>query len=72
MTIRAVRRRERRARCRVYRVIRSLPAAAVVGIQMTLRVCAIGGLDLQVVVVVEVAVRAGIHLAGRRQLVRIG
>jgi len=40
------------------------------GRQMALRVPAIRGSDLQVVIVVDVAVRASVHLAGRRQLVR--
>ena len=72
VTVRAVRRRERRSRRRVDRVVCPLPASPVVGIQMALRVSAIGRLDLQIVVIVDVAVGASGHLARRRQLVRIG
>lgn len=39
---------------------------------MALGVAAIGRLDLQIVVVIDVAVGASGHLARRRQLVRIG
>lgn len=52
-------------------VVCPLPAASVVRIQMALRVTAVGRLDLQIVVVVDMAVCAGIHFARWRQLVRI-
>ena len=71
VTARAVRRGERGSRRRMHRVGRSLPAATVVGIQMTLGVSAIGRLNRQIVVVIDVAVGAGVDLAGRRHLVRI-
>ena len=72
VTVRAVRGGKRRARRRMHRIICPLPATAIVRIQMTLRVSAVGRLDLQIVVVVDVAVAAGCHLPCRRQLVRVG
>ena len=71
VTVRAVRCGERGPRGRMRGVVRSLPAAAVVGIQMALGVAAIGRLDLQIVVVVDVTVRTGIHFPCRRQLMCI-
>ena len=68
----AIRRRERCSRCRVHRVCGSLPTSSVVRIQVALRVSAIRRLDLQIVVVVDVAVRAGSDFACRRHLMRIG
>lgn len=53
------------------RAVCPLPAASVVRVQMTLRVSAIRRLNLQIVVVVDVAISAGRYLACRRQLVRI-
>lgn len=47
----------------MHRVRGPLPAATIVRIQVALGVCAIGGLDLQVVVVVDVAVGARGDLA---------
>jgi hypothetical protein len=53
--------RGKRSPCRrVHWVIGLLP-----GRQVALRVRAIGRLDLQIVVVIDVAVRAGVHLARR-------
>jgi len=72
VTVRAIRRRIRRACCRVHRIVGTLPAAPVVRIQVALGVPAVGRLGLQVVIAVDVAVGTGIHLARRRQLVRIG
>jgi len=63
VTVRAVCRCERRAGRRMRGIIGSLPAAAVVGIQMALRISAISRLDLQSVVVPDMAVGAGIHFA---------
>ncbi len=71
VTARAVRHGEYRPRLRMHRGGGSLPAATVVGIQMTPGVSAIGRLSGQVVVVIDVAVGAGVDLAGRRHLVRI-
>lgn len=72
VTVRAVRRRER-CSCRgMHRVGGSLPAPSVVRIQVALRVPAVGRLDLQIVVIVDVAVGARSNLARRRQLVGIG
>ena len=53
------------------RVVRSLPAAAVIGGQVAHGIAAIRLRDLQSVVASNVAVGAGIDLTGRRQLVRI-
>ena len=72
VTVRAIRRRERGPRRRVHRIVGPLPAASVVRIQVALGVRAIGRLDLQVVIVVDMAVGAGVHLARRRHLMRIG
>ena len=72
VTIRAVRRRKGCSRCRVHRVGGALPASPVVCIQVALGVPAIGRLDLQVVVVVDVAVRAGSDFTRGRHLMRIG
>ena len=63
---RTIRRCKRRARRRVRRVIGLLP-----GRQMASGVPAIGRLDCQSVVVVDVAVRAGVHLPCWRHLMRI-
>ena len=63
VTVRAVCRCERCAGRRMRGIIGSLPAAAVVGIQMALRISAISRLDLQSVVVPDMAVGAGIHFA---------
>jgi len=71
VTVRAVGRRERCPRRRMHGVGGSLPAPTVVGIQMTLGVSAIGRLNGQIVIVVDVAVGAGGYFAGRRHLVRI-
>ncbi len=72
MTGRAIRRGKRRARRRVHRVRGSLPAPTVVRVQVTLGVSAISRLDLQVVVIVDVAVGACGNLACWCQLMRIG
>ena len=72
MTIRTVRGSKRGARRRVHWVVSSLPTTAIVRIQVALRVFAIGRDSCQRVIVVDVAVRASIHLAGGRQLVRVG
>ena len=71
MTVRAIRRGKGCACRRVHGIVRSLPAAAVVGIQMTLRVAAVRGTNRQGVIVVDVAVRASADLARWRHLVRI-
>jgi len=61
VTVRAVCRCERCAGRRMRGIIGSLPAAAVVGIQVALRISAVRRRNLQRVVVVDVAVGAGIH-----------
>ena len=71
MASRAVGNREHRRRRGVLRIGRSLPAAAVIGAQVANGVAAIGLRDLQSVVAANVAVGTGVHLTGRRQLVRI-
>ena len=71
VTVRAVRRREWRSRCRMHWIVCPLPAASVVRIQMALGIAAVGRLDLQIVVVVDVAVGAGIYFSRWRQLMRI-
>src|SRR5437879_12706678 len=71
VTARALGQGEYRPRLRMHRGGGSLPAATVVGIQLTPGVSAIGRLSGQVVVVIDVAVGAGVDLAGRRHLVRI-
>lgn len=48
-----------------------LPAPSVVRVQVTLRVATIARLDLQIVVVVDMAIAAGRHLTRRDQLMRI-
>ena len=53
-------------------VVGPLPATAVVGIQVTLGISAIGRLDGQIVVTVDVAVGASRDLARRRHPVGIG
>jgi len=61
---RAVRRRERRSRRRVCRVIGLLPGRQVAsGIPAVIR------LNRQIVIVVDMAVRTGVHFARRRHLV---
>ena len=55
----------------MHRVVCPLPATSVVRIQMAPGVPAISRLNLQIVVVVDVAVGAGIHFTRWRQLVRI-
>ena len=65
MAVRAIGCRKRSARSGVRRIIRLLP-----GRQVALRVAAIRRRDLQIVVVVDMAVRASIHLARGSQLVR--
>lgn len=72
VAVRTVRRGEGRSRRRVHRICGSLPAAAIVRVQVTLRVPAIGRLDRQIVIVVDVTVSAGCYFARRRQLMRIG
>ena len=57
---------KRRARSRVRRIVGLLPSRKVAA-----RITAVGRLNLQIVVVVDVAVGAGIHLAGGGQLVGI-
>jgi len=52
-------------------IVGALPAATVVGVQVALGIAAIRGLNGQIVIVVDVAVRAGAHFAGGHQLVRI-
>jgi len=71
MAIRAIRRRERGTGRRVHRIVRSLPTAAVIGVQMALRVAAVGRLNRQIVIAIDVAVRASADLARWRHLVRI-
>lgn len=71
VAVRTIRRREGRSRRRVHRVGGPLPAAAIVRVQVTLRVPAIGRLDRQIVIVVDVAVAAGGDLARRGHLMRI-
>lgn len=56
----------------MHRIGGPLPATPVVCIQVALRIAAIGRLDLQIVVVVDVTVGASIHFACWRHLVRIG
>ena len=72
MTVGAVRRSERRSRRRVDRIVCPLPATSVVRVQMALGIPAIRRLDLQIVVVVDVAIGTSVHFARRSQLVRIG
>ena len=72
VAVRAVRRGKCRSRGRVHGIVGPLPSAAIVGIQVALGVSAIGRADLQVVVVIDMAVAAGIHFARRSQLMRIG
>ena len=62
----AIGRRKRRARRRVHRIVGLLP-----GGQVASGIPAIRRADLQIVIVVEVAVRAGGHLARRCHLVRV-
>ena len=57
--------RKRTPRCRVRGIIRLLP-----GRQMATGIPAVIRLNRQIVIVVDVAVRAGVDLAGGRQLVR--
>jgi hypothetical protein len=57
---------KRRARRRVRRIVGLLP-----GRQVASGIPAVRRADLQIVIIVEVAVRAGSHLACRRQLVRV-
>ena len=66
MAGRTVRGCKRRAGCRVRRVIGLLPSR-----QVASGIAAVVRLDRQIVIVVDVAIRAGVHLAGRRQLVRV-
>lgn len=63
----AIGRGKGRSRRRVRRVIRLLPCC-----QMASGVSAIIRLNRQIVIVVDVAVRAGVDLASRRHLVRVG
>jgi len=72
VTVRAIRGSEQRTSCRVYRIGGSLPSATVVRVQVALRVTAVSGSNLQIIVVVDVAVGAGIHLASRSHLMRVG
>ena len=65
VAVRAIGCRKRRARGGVRRIIGLLP-----GRQVALRVAAIGRRNLQIVVVVDMAVRASIHFARGSQLVR--
>lgn len=71
MAIRAIRRGKRSTGCGVHGIVRSLPATPVVGVQVALRVAAIGRLDRQIVVVVDMAIGAGIHFSSGSQLMRI-
>ena len=61
---RAVRRRERRSRCRVRRVIGLLP-----GRQVASGISAVIRLNRQIVIVADMTVRAGVHFARRCHLV---
>ena len=71
VTVCAIRHSKCRTCGRVRRVVRPLPSPAVVGIQMTLGVSAIGRLNRQIVVVIDVAVGAGRYLARRCHAVRV-
>ncbi len=62
----AIGRRERRARRRVCRIVGLLP-----GRQVASGISTIRRADLQIEIIVEVAVRAGGHFACRRHLVRV-
>lgn len=64
---RAVRRGERGARGRVRRIVCLLPSDKVAA-----RVAAVAGLDGQIVISTDVALRAGGHLSSRCHLVRVG
>lgn len=72
MAVGAIRRGKGSACCRVRGIVRSLPATAVVGIQMALRVAAVRRLDRQRRVVPDVTLIATGDFACRRNLVRIG
>ena len=62
----AIGRRKRGSRCRVGRIIRLLP-----GRQMASGIPAIRRGDLQMIIVVDVSVRTGAHLARRRHLMGV-
>ena len=71
VTVRAIRRRIRRACCRVHRIVGTLPAAPVVRIQVALGVPAVGRLDRQRRIIAHMALIATGNLARRCGLVRI-